>query len=226
MNSADVFIYKSSSFVTIFGDDDSHSKINWHQLVSALRSRKGNQRLAIAKEVVQNGLIDNVGSIVGKSQESGLLTLPKASYNVIWCDLCVRIADVDSCKKWQCISRSNNARWRTVWSKRLYCKSVHRICSVRTVVWQKESNEWLSNRFLTVLICPSCFAKALSWRLSPHKMVRGKIGSELRVSRMWQLWRKLIMLTSTKMMQSNLERDQFVNCWLLSSLSCLPSNWM
>ena len=133
---------------------------------------------------------------------------------------------VDSFKKWRRTSRSDNIRWCTVWSKRLYCRSVHRICSVRTVVRQKESSKWLSKRLLTVLIWLSCFAKALSWRLLPHKMVREKIGRKLSMSRMWQLWRKLTMLTSSKMMQSNFERDQLVNCWLLSSSSSLPSNWM
>ena len=93
MNDADVSVNKSTSLVTIFGDDDSHSEINWRRLVSASRSRKGNDSFAIAKQVAQNGLIDNVRSIVGKSQESGLLTLPKASYNVIRCDLRVRIAN-------------------------------------------------------------------------------------------------------------------------------------
>ena len=80
MNDADVSVNKSTSLVTIFGDNDSHSEINWHRLISALRSRKNNDRFAIAKEVPQNGLIDNVRSIVGKSHESGLLALPKAPY--------------------------------------------------------------------------------------------------------------------------------------------------
>ena len=93
MNDVDVSINKSTSLVTIFDDDDWHSVINWHRLVSALRSRKRNDRFAIAKEVPQNGLIDNVRSIVGKTQESGLLILPKALYNVIQCDLRVRIAN-------------------------------------------------------------------------------------------------------------------------------------
>ena len=36
MNDAEVSVKKSTSLVTIFGDDDSHSEINWHRLMTVV----------------------------------------------------------------------------------------------------------------------------------------------------------------------------------------------
>ena len=36
MNDAEVSVKKSTSLVTIFSDDDSHSEINWHQLMTVV----------------------------------------------------------------------------------------------------------------------------------------------------------------------------------------------
>ena len=122
MNDADVSVNKSTSLVTIFADDDSHSEINWHRLISALRSRKGNDRFAIAKEVAQNGLIDNVRSIVGKVRKVVCWHCRKhrTMSSGVTCKWGSRI--VDSFKKWRRTSRSHNVIWRTVWSKRLSCR--------------------------------------------------------------------------------------------------------
>ena len=36
MNDAEVFVKKSTSLVTILSDDDSHSEINWHRLMTVV----------------------------------------------------------------------------------------------------------------------------------------------------------------------------------------------
>ena len=36
MNDAEVSVKKSISLVTIFSDDDSHSEINWHRLMTVV----------------------------------------------------------------------------------------------------------------------------------------------------------------------------------------------
>ena len=36
MNDAEVSVKQSTSLVTIFGDDDSHSEINWHRLMTVV----------------------------------------------------------------------------------------------------------------------------------------------------------------------------------------------